>query len=47
MTAMIIIEKNGKTLYLLKKSAKPVARGKKRKVVNLLGSFMEFLAANP
>ena len=37
-----VSQKPGKTLYLLKSNSKVIAKGKKRKVVPLLGSFGEF-----
>ena len=37
-----ISQKPGKTLYLLKSNSKAIAKGKKRKVIPLLGSFGEF-----
>ena len=37
-----VSQKPGKTLYLLKSNSKAIAKGKKRKVVPLLGSFNEF-----
>ena len=37
-----VSQKPGKTLYLLKSNSKAIAKGKKIKVVPLLGSFNEF-----
>ena len=37
-----VSQKPGKTLYLLKSNSKVIAKGKKRKVVPLLGSIDEF-----
>ena len=37
-----VSQKPGKTLYLLKSSSKAIAKGKKRKVVPLLGSIGEY-----
>ena len=42
----IISEKNGKTLHLLKQSAKTITSSKKRKIVPLLGSIKDFHAAS-
>ena len=39
------IEKNGKTLYLLKQSSKKIAAKKQRKQVPLLGTIKEYHAA--
>ena len=41
----ICIEKNGKTLYLLKQSSKIISSKKKRKVVPLLGTIKDYHAA--
>ena len=39
---LISIEKNGKTLHLLKSGSKPTLGGKKRQKVPILGSFGEY-----
>ena len=36
------IEKNGKTLHLLKSKSKPVPAGRKRQKIPVLGSFGEY-----
>ena len=41
-----MIEKNGKTLHLLKASAKKINPSKKRKIIPLLGSIKDFHAAD-
>ena len=40
------IEKNGKTLNLLKASAKKINPNKKRKVIRLLGTITDYHVAN-
>ena len=42
---MFLIEKNGKTLNLLKVKAKPIPEKKKRKKISILGTIKEFRAA--
>ena len=42
---MFVIEKNGKTLNLLKVKAKPIPEKKKRKKIPILGNIKEFRAA--
>lgn len=46
LTEFWIIGKNGKTLHLLKASAKKINPNKRRKVIPLLGSISEFHAVN-
>jgi len=36
------IEKNGKTLHLLKSGSKPVQGGKKRKQIPIMGTFGQY-----
>jgi len=36
------IEQNGKTLHLLKSNAKPVKVGRKRRKVDVLGTFKDY-----
>ena len=42
---LCFIEKNGKTLYLLKQSSKVISAKKQRKVVPLLGTIKEYHSA--
>ena len=37
-----ISQKSGKTIHLLKNNSKPISKGKKRKVVPILGTLNEF-----
>ena len=37
-----LVEKNGKTLHLLKSSSKPSKTGKKRKEIPILGTYGEY-----
>lgn len=37
-----ILEKPGKTLYLLKAKSKPIQSGRKRKKIELLGTFAQY-----
>ena len=40
--AIISVEKNGKTLHLLKSSSKPAAASKKRKKIPIMGTFGQY-----
>ena len=37
-----LVEKSGKMLHLLKSSSKPTKLGKKRRKIDLLGTFTEY-----
>ena len=39
---IISSEKNGKTLHLLKSNSKPVATGKKRKKIPIMGTYGQY-----
>ena len=40
---MIYIEKSGKTIHLLKQSSKQITSSKKRKKVDILGTYTEYM----
>jgi hypothetical protein len=42
----IIVGKNGKTLHLLKQTSKKINRGKRRKVIPILGSLKIWKTVN-
>ena len=42
LTLHLTIEKNGKTLHLLKASAKPTPAGRQRKKVQIMGTFGQY-----
>ena len=46
LTLTFITGKNGKTLHLLKQSAKSFTSRKKRKVIKILGSIQDYHNAN-
>ena len=42
LTHHLLTERNGKTLHLLKANSKPVASGRKRKKIMLLGTYEQY-----
>ena len=41
-SSYVVLEKNGKTLHLLKSKSKPIASEKKRRKIEIFGTFTDY-----